>query len=404
MTLSRRQFLTIAGGGAASGVTVWLGLPGGETPAAIGPTSTSTAAAPINDGHVLVLLQMAGGNDGLNTLVPAGDGRYYDLRPTLGIKEADVVVLPGIDHVGLHPALAPLLPLFARGDLAWVEGVGFQGASRSHFQAMDSWWTAALQDVTTGWLGRWLDVTAGAGPLRGVALGGGAPVLRAVRSPSTLVLDAERFTLPRPMAGGLDAMGAASRGESDLMAEVRRSLGSTVDAVGVIGDALAGRPADAASGPFASGLAVAAELVALDAGASVIVVESAGFDTHAAQAGRHAELLADVAGGIAAFFAAGDAGGWSDRVVLMTSSEFGRRAAENGSGGCDHGLAAAHLIAGPAIAGGVVTGGADLAALIDGDLAPTVDPRSLDAVALDWLGGPTDDILAARYDRLDLLT
>jgi uncharacterized protein (DUF1501 family) len=314
-----------------------------------------------------------------------------------------VVALPGIDHVGLHPALAPLVPLFERGDLAWVEGVGFQGASRSHFQAMDTWWTGLLENGTTGWLGRWLDATGAGGPLRGIALGGGAPVLRADRSPSTLVVDAERFTVPAPVEAGLEAMAAPAKGESELTAAARRSLGSTVEAVGVIGGALVGGSTDATSGPFTNGLAIAAQLMDLDAGPSVIVVESGGFDTHAAQAGRHAELLADVAAGIAAFFAAGDAAGWSDRVVLQTSSEFGRRAAENGSGGCDHGLAAAHLVVGPAVAGGVVTGAADLVTLIDGDLAPTVDPRSLSAIALDWLGGPTDDILGAPYDRLGLL-
>jgi uncharacterized protein (DUF1501 family) len=134
-----------------------------------------------------------------------------------------------------------------------------------------------------------------------------------------------------------------------------------------------------------------------------MVVTAGGYDTHSAQLARHEELLTDLAAGMTAFFEAGDAAGWSDRVVLMTTSEFGRRVAENGSAGTDHGLGGAHMLLGPAVVGTQVVGHVDLGRLSDGDVAATVDPRSLYAAALDWLGGPTDEVLGSHYDRLGLI-
>ena len=149
-------------------------------------------------------------------------------------------------------------------------------------------------------------------------------------------------------------------------------------------------------------LAVAAELVRDEPAVRVIQVMGGGFDTHAAQADTQARLLADLADGVAGFFTTLAGSGDAERVMLVTVSEFGRRVAENGSGGTDHGKAGVQFVVGPAVKGGVY-GQYDLGALDDGDLPPRVDPGSLYTLALDWLGAPVEEILGRRFDTLGVI-
>ena len=142
---------------------------------------TTTAPHSAAGDRVLVVVQLSGGNDGLNTLVPVTDGRYHDARPTLAVAEGDALALPGQDRLGLHPALAPLLPLWESGRVAALESIGYEESGRSHFAALDTWWTATPDhSLRTGWLGRWLDQTdPGDGdPLVAIALGSGSPALQ----------------------------------------------------------------------------------------------------------------------------------------------------------------------------------------------------------------------------------
>jgi uncharacterized protein (DUF1501 family) len=284
-----------------------------------------------------------------------------------------------------------------------------------------AWWSASPDRTTNdGWLGRWLDATNTDGnPLRAVSLGGGAsPALRAVHAQSTSVYDLAGFqlrTASRDAAAVTAAFAStASPAATDpLLAAAQQAVLDANDAVRTLGQLAAPPTAvegeatsddDAANtdGPLSQGLAAAADLIGLDIGTRVVLVSAGGFDTHANEAATHERLLGDVGHGIASFFAALDATGHADRVLLLTTSEFGRRAQENGSAGTDHGHGGVHFVVGPGARGGL-HGAVDLANLADGDLTCAADTRSLYAAGLDWLGGPTDDVLGGTYDRLQLL-
>jgi uncharacterized protein (DUF1501 family) len=364
------------------------------------------------DERVLVVLQLAGGNDGLNTLVPV-TGRYHDLRPTIGITDADLVPFAGTSAYGLHPALAPLAPLLAAGRIAAVEAVGFDHPDRSHFAALDAWWSATPgQPSATGWLGRWLDatVTGDASPLRAVALGGTAPALIGTMQQPVVVRAPAEYVLRGPKRSDQDALVRAWRGAATGDGDLARALGAaTADAVSSVAvfDRLrqqdANDPsAEQADGVIGSALGTAAALVKAQQGTRVIQVGVSGFDTHAGEKATHERLLADFAKGVAAFQKELVDAHLDDRVLLVTVSEFGRRAAENGSGGTDHGKAGVQFVVGSAVKGGVY-GQAELTNLDDGDLRAQIDVRTLYTIALDWLGADVERIIDKRYDTLGIV-
>lgn len=433
--LSRRQFLGAAGGTAAAiaaGAVGWERLVDQHLDRAVEPVGSTEGAATGSaiDGRVLVVVQLSGGNDGINTLIPAGDGHYFDARPTLGVKDANVVALAGTDRYGLHPAMAPLAGRWARGHLAAIDGVGFPGQTRSHFSALDTWWSATPgESVRTGWLGRWLDATGDpTNPLRAVALGGGSPALVGERARSTVVLDPSGFRLLAPVGSDVDAIRrallatAAPLGDDPLTAAAQQAVPASLQAVDVLGRASANATGASGAGGTAatigggqqggddttitSLLATAAGIIDLQIGTQVLLVSGGGFDTHSDQAARQADLLSDLGHGLATFLDTLEAQGRADQVLVVTTSEFGRRVAENGSG-TDHGDGSVHFLAGPMVDGGRVVGQADLSDLVDGDLRSSIDSRSLYANALDWLsgtGGPTDDVLGITADRYALVS
>jgi len=383
--LSRRRFLGLAGGAGVVATTgSWRSLLG---------EAAAAATSSISARKTLVVVQLAGGNDGLNTFVP-DDGTYRDARPTLSIPEADVVEVRGLDGFGLHPALQPIVPLVSAGRVAVVQNVGIEHQGRSHFECSQHWWDGSdghhLED--TGWIGRWLDATKPtepASPLRALAVGGGSatPALRAEVSASTVVTDPGLFAVPD--------------------AELKRALRATgdehvvdaLDAVDTLAPSLQGVRRQMS---LDADLALAAELIIEDIGIEVLLVGAGGFDTHSNQANTHDRLLGQLASGIATFQSAIDDAGLSDRVLLLTTSEFGRRVAQNGSGGTDHGLGSCLFAVGSAVRGGV-HGDLDLRHLHEGDIHPDVDPRSWLAVGLDFLGGPTDEVFA-DYEDLGVLS
>lgn len=408
--LSRRRFLALTGaaaGAAAVGVVGWRELVGEQVR---DRAATPPAARPRD--RVLVVLELAGGNDGLNTLVPA-DGHYRDARPTVAVREADLVALAGEDRYGLHPAVAGLAPLWAAGHLAALQGAGFPDQSRSHFVATDVWRAGGEAPFTRSWLGRWLDATAGdrPEPLRAVALGTDSRVL-AADSLSTVVTSPAAFRLAAPSGPASDpeaviaafAATAAPRSDDPLLAAAQAVIPATIEGVDVLARAIGdvGPTQGVDPTPATTLLGTAAQLIGLEVGTQVVVVGVEGYDTHANQPERHRALLSDLTGGITAFLAAMADQGRADDVLVIATSEFGRRVAENGSAGTDHGDGNTLFALGPMVNGGV-HGDLDLQDLVDGDVRSQIDARTLYANALDWLQAPTDDILNGRYDRLDLL-
>jgi len=416
--VTRRRFLGVAGGAAvvaASGVLGWERLLNDHLDAQSTADQTSgTQPGSANPKRVLVIVQMTGGNDGVNTLIPAGDGRYFDARPTLGIKEADVVALAGTDRYGLHPKLAPLVPLWEQGHLAAIDGIGFPDQTRSHFSALDTWWSATPDEpIHTGWLGRWMDATGdGSNPLRGIALGGGSPALVGDHALSTVVLNPAGFALRTPRGSSGDAVRqaflatAAPLSAEPMGAAAQQAIPATVQAVDSLAKA-SETPVNAKvdSTSVTGLLTTAAGIIDLQLGTEIILVVANGFDTHADQPKRHNDLLQDLAGGLTGFLATLAERGQADDVLVMTTSEFGRRVQENGSG-TDHGNGSVHFLAGPMVAGGQIVGQADLGDLVDGDLRSSIDSRSLYSNALDWLSGPagpTDEVLGQTADRYSLV-
>jgi uncharacterized protein (DUF1501 family) len=375
---------------------------------------TARAAAPGKD-TILVVLEMTGGNDGLNTVIPYADDLYHKNRPTL--RQTRDVVIRLDDHVGLHAAMQGLRPLWQQGHLAVVQGVGYPNPERSHFEAMDTWQSADPRKTTsTGWLGRSaveIDNHAGGVPILHVgarlplaltgAAGGGAVTVNDEKS-FRLELgggNAGRQNARRQLLRDL-AMPAGKAGADDLVSFVRRREVQTLTAVENLRELLEGPNAVPRPGTgLGAKLQLIAGLIARGFGTRIFYVSLDGFDTHSDQAPTHATLLGGLADAVGGFFQALKTTGHAGRVRLMTFSEFGRRVNENGSRGTDHGAASCLFVAGPSVRGGVVGKHPSLADLDAGDLKFHTDFRRVYATLLDgWLGCDSKAVLGATWDHV----
>ena len=430
--IDRRHFIGLtAGAGAAVAVAVAMSSSdrgstrasdatstGGATTLGPSPSTTTlpskTLPSKTNSlgnlqfgGRRLVVVQLNGGNDLLNTL-PSTAGRYHDMRPTLALADNEVVSLSGVDDAGLHSSLAPLLGAWDAGQLALIRGIGFEVPNRSHFVSMDRWFRAD-QLTRPGWLGRVVDeLVDEPSPLFGTALGASAPVLSGATRQPTVIGSAGSFRWVDIDPEWIAALSSGQDDGTDLVSQARHAYLRTVQAVDdfaeitggeATSDQLAGRDGGAS---IADGLATAAQLFSSDAGAQLVVVSASGFDTHADQRPVQATLLADLADGVASFMASMESAGLADDVLLVVTSEFGRRVAENGSGGCDHGAGGFSMAIGSGVKGGMY-GAVDLDDLLDGDVRPSVAPQALFTNCLDWLGVDAESLLGARDNGLNLL-
>jgi uncharacterized protein (DUF1501 family) len=368
-------------------------------------TTTTVPAALVPDDRVLVVVELTGGNDAINTLPPTV-GTYHDLRPSLALPD-DMMVAAGLDGHALHPSLAPIVPLLDDGVLGIVAGIGWDAPDRSHFASLDRWNRADRIDEPYGWVGRWLDtLDVEPSALGAVGLGSTNELMKGSRRGATLIAAAETFGFPAGLSNADIRRLTAPVSADPMLAAAQRAFGDAVGAVAEfdpVADAVRAAAGDtgdgltSTGGPFSTGLAVAAELILSDVDTRVVSVAGSGFDTHAQQLATHGDLLADLAAGLVAFWATLEAAGQADRVLLVTTSEFGRRAAENGSGGCDHGAGGVSFALGRGIVPGL-HGAIDLTDLLDGDLRPVIDPRAVFTGCLDWLGGDVERILGARHD------
>jgi uncharacterized protein (DUF1501 family) len=362
-------------------------------------TRSSSAAAPDKDARVLVVAEMDGGNDALNTVVPHADENYAKLRPRLKLDPKRLVKLT--DSVGLHPALKPLDKLLGAGQLAVLPGVGYPNPNRSHFESMAIWHTARFEEAELrgyGWLGRAMDPSAG----NLFAVGGEVPTaLRGRRSSAVAFKRIEEVLLTDTVAA---KAGVGSEPADDLLAFVRRQAADAHSAA----DKLAALTKDK-SGPgypqteLAQRLKVVAKLLKADVGARVFYTSQRGFDTHSQQQFLHAELLGEFAGAVAAFFADLKDSKLAERVTLLSFSEFGRTIHENGSAGTDHGTAGACFVAGPTVAGGLVGTLPSLTDLEKGEPKMTTDFRAVYATILDdWLSLPSKPALGGEFAKLPM--
>jgi uncharacterized protein (DUF1501 family) len=372
-------------------------------------------APPRERRRALVILQLAGGNDSLNTLIPWTDARYRKLRPTLAIEERSLI--PIDDTFAFHPALAKLAPIFEKGRFALVDGVGFPSLDRSHFRCEDVWQTGDEgcgrdRRPRLGWIGRYADLHLGRGAaLTTVAVGNSIPLGMRVKSRrATVIGDPALFAL-KANSPEDDAQLAALR---DLYRIPRHAVHvQNVSAFGsdlfaaldrTARDRLAPGQVQYPESRFGKALQRAAVLLDAHPETEIVWITTGGYDTHAMQAAQHAVLLRDLAGALAAFDEDLARRKLSEHVLVLAWSEFGRRAAENASAGTDHGKAGLVFLLGDSVVGGIHGVPPDFGRLHDGDLPSRVDFRSIYATVIrDWFRQEPEPILGARYPTLQLI-
>ncbi|RMF59460.1 MAG: DUF1501 domain-containing protein [Bacteroidetes bacterium] len=409
---TRRDFL-LRMGLATVGVACTVG---GRPAQAFGRMPLLDALRYRDNDRILVLIQLSGGNDGLNTVVPYRNDRYYQHRPTIAIPASQA--LPLDDEAALHPALQPLLPLWDDGRMAVVHNTGYENQTRSHFEGTVNWATARDQGAneSTGWLGRYLSETYfedGFVPLDfplAVRLGGPATLFQSPYGGLSVTFgDATQFQRFLEQGGFYDTAAVPPTPYGTALAYVRDVTNASYRYVAAIQDAAdAGANLEAyPGGGLAASLAVIARMLRGGLPTPLYTVSLGGFDTHSGQGGvtgSHAARLAELAEAVAAFFADLAADGLDRRVVVMTFSEFGRTLRENGSGGTDHGAAAPLFLFGRGLHGGLYGTPSDLVDLYGGDPRYTTDYRSVYASLLqDWFGLPApevDALLGRPFARL----
>ena len=392
------------------------------------------------DGKILVIVQLSGGNDGLNTIVPYADDAYHRARPAIGHAASGVLKVD--NYIGMHPNLAPLKELYDDGMMSIVQGVGYPNPNRSHFRSMDIWHSAdpGKEVVTNGWLGRFFDNTcAGCDPHVGVSIGEQMPL--AMKGDRITPLSFDRPETYRYNGRNKEEYLALNRIDPSV-AQQQASTESRIVAAGTkshVAPAAAAKPIVTPSsqldflhrtamdaqlssddilrmtarhqppaaypgGSFGNGLRTIAAMIAGGLPTRVYYVSLGGFDTHANEKGRHDQLMQQLAQGINAFWKDLKKQENADRVMMMTFSEFGRRVEQNASGGTDHGAAAPMFVFGQKVKSGIVGKHPSLTDLDSGDLKFGTDFRSVYATILqNWLDAPSKPILGAQFATLPLV-
>lgn len=412
---TRRSFLrtSILGGAVAWTLPSFIDRTFAAMDAQVAGSAVQTVTG--RDGPILVVVQLAGGNDGLNTLVPFRDDSYYKARPSLAVPGRSVLRLS--DEIGLNPAMSEFARLFEDGGAAVVQGVGYPNPNRSHFRSTEIWQTATDADRTArhGWIGRYFDnCCEGDDPAIGVTFGSRAPQAFAAQSPRGIVMEnPERFRLDDDVevaleneGGSIDMLEGGMASDEDTFQFIERvALGAQVASDRIAGIVKKHRPTTRfPTSRLGRDFQLVSQLIAGGMPTRIYYLSLGGFDTHANQSGSHERLLRQLDEALGAFVAEMKAQGNFDRVLLMTFSEFGRRVAENGSGGTDHGAAAPMFLAGGMLRPGIFGKAPDLTDLRGGDLQFNVDFRSVYATVLEkWLHAPADSVLGRPFPLLDFV-
>ncbi|MCB0719346.1 MAG: DUF1501 domain-containing protein [Bacteroidetes bacterium] len=383
---------------------------------AFGSTPLLNAIQSAGTDRVLILIQMNGGNDGLNMVVPVNNDIYYQRRPTIAIPKNQSILLDS--ETGIHPAMGALEPMWTNGNMSVVHNVGYPNQTRSHFEGTVNWSTARNQGSaeSTGWLGRYLvdghpDIFSNPAdyPLA-VRVGGPATLFQSTAGNLSVTFgDAQDFQRFINQGGFYDANNVPSTVYGSELAFVRNVTNASfryVESVQVASQN-GSNQAEYPNSGLAQSLAVIARMLRGGLGTTLYTVSRGGFDTHSNQGsvtGGHAGLVGDVASSVAAFYEDLAADGLDQRVMVMTFSEFGRTLSENGSRGTDHGSAAPMMLFGTGLAGGIYGTPSNLTTLQGGEPVHSTDYRSVYATVLqDWFGledGTVNDILGASFARM----
>jgi uncharacterized protein (DUF1501 family) len=435
---TRRDFLRTTLLGASASWTV----PGfvNQTFAALDANTRdlSTQFTTGKDGPILVVIQLAGGNDGLNTLVPYGDDAYHKARTRIAKTEKEIIKLS--DYSGLNNNMPFMGQLYKEGDLAIVQGVGYPNPNRSHFVSTSIWETADPSSRSnTGWIGRYFDnACAGSDPTVGMSFNKTQPESFGALKNSGVCLsspelyrwihgggeksqaeeffaqlnspDADKEQDEAPADGASIGMSGGGKpgtvkGESNLAFLERVGMDARVSSKTILEIAAKHQSKVSYDGtPLARSLNLVSRMIAGGLPTRVFYVSHGGFDTHNNQANSHDRLLSQLDGALKSFLSDIKAQGNESRVTVMTFSEFGRRVGENASGGTDHGQGSCMFLAGAPVKGGLFGKHPSLTDLSQGDLKFTTDFRSVYATVLeDFMKTPSQPILKAAYPKLGLI-
>ena len=440
---TRREFLRSTVLGSALSWTVPAFLANTLTALQSDAADSATQIVTGKDSTILVVLQMAGGNDGINTVVPYANDFYHRARPRIGLSADKIIRLN--DEIGFNAALAGFKNLYDAGNLAVVQGVGYPNPNRSHFRSTEIWQTASASDQIEkyGWLGRYFDnACAGADPTVGVAIGSQLPQAFFAKKPNGICLNNPQNY--RFMSNGgateesykklneLEMSGSAPDGGpgmtpdensggtiGSLAAGMPMQGGSAVDFISrtaldaqMSSDkvrAIAAKVQNQATYPgsqLGNSLRLVAKLIGGGLPTRVYYVSQGGYDTHTNQVNTQTRLLQDLGDATKAFVEDLKAQGNMQRVLVMTFSEFGRRVSENANGGTDHGAAAPMFIVGNQVKSGLLGKYPSLAPqdLYQGDIKYNVDFRNVYAAVLEnWLKTKSAPILGKQFEPLPVV-
>ncbi len=414
MDITRRNFIK-------GGIGLLGGLCMSQSQLLALAAQAATSAPRASGKKVLVIVQLGGGNDGLNTVVPFGIGSYYQLRPTLAVAQDQV--LPVTNVIGFNPNLSGFSDLYKNGKLALLQGVGYPNPNRSHFRSMEIWQTADPTKIADeGWLGKYLDyacpASAAGSSLSFPAINVNPSLPKSLLSSKVVVPSVDSiydfrfktdpryvedrktqiqafndiygsFPSNRPYVDLLRKVGLDAREASDYLLKVVRNYKGTVDYP---------------NNGFANSLKFIAQMITGGVNSSIYNVNLDGFDTHANQVRTQNNLLKQLGSGLAAFQADLEGHNVDKDVLVMVFTEFGRRVAENGGHGTDHGTAEPMFIIGSGVKGGVYGDNPDLTRLDEGDLRYKIDFRCVYATILDrWMQADSRQVLGAHFDQIEFL-
>ena len=404
LPLTRREFIRRSAGGGLGFLAFT-----GAAPSFLAQSALARTPAPERDRSILVVIQLAGGNDGLNTVIPYNDDNYYRLRPTLGLSEG---LLPISDELAFHPSCAPLYELYDLGRLSVVQNVGYPNPNRSHFRSTEIWETASSSDEVTheGWLGRFFDNSCSGTPEEetdpsGVHIGdiipqsflgershsifGMKPWGRVSRGRDPAEEAYEKLLKAEHMAGNASYLQHTMMNTLVTERRVEQIISRYKPMSNYPGNKLS------------RSLKRVAALIHADLETRVYFVSQGGYDTHAGQKWKHSRLLAELSEAMRAFQNDLTAHKKDDQVLTMTFSEFGRRPSENGSAGTDHGTAAPLFVMGSRVNGGLLGSAPDLNLGQNKDLQFSTDFRSVYSTVLDrWLEADSKNVLGQEYAPL----
>jgi len=411
MAVSRREFLVKSATTVAVGLAVppWLA----KMVWADGNASFGASGGAGGD-RILVVVQLTGGNDGLNTFIPYADDAYRTNRPTLAVADSDVLKIN--DKLGLNPVMTGLKGLYDQGQVAIIQGVGYPNPNRSHFRSMEIWQTADPDKIDTeGWVGKYLDAVRDGrtSALTGINIGDEASeAFQSAHAAVPTIQGLANFGVVFPHNAEGDVRTAALRaiqtGDTNTPygSFFQKTAVSTYDSAARIQKGIKNYQSTVTypKGSFGEGLKEIAMLISANLGTKVFYISASGFDTHTNQLRRQPQLLQDISDGLAAFQSDLAQMGAADKVLTLAFSEFGRRVHENAGGGTDHGTASEMIIVGKPVKGGLYGEYPNLANLDQGDLKFTTDFRSVYSTVLDrWLGANSELVLGKRYEDLKFI-